>query len=362
MKARLVIIIAGLFFFSCEKYDHRTESIDQLQKDVAGLIRSRTQKIPFTAPIAWAMIQNGKTVAAYRQGMEVPEGNTAVTDQSLFPLASATKLFTSVMIMKAFEKGLIQLAAKVSDYIDGLPQIWHNVSISQLLSHTDGIPDASENEDYKTLSFEAKEFLSRSAYLDYAGQLPLIFEPGAQTRYGQTGYVLLSMILEKIYKKVYEEIIADKILVPLGMQNTHFFTYSKTIGTYKPRIFEPGGDGFKQETPRYVYADYATAGICTSLSDMIKFICALQKHTLLGATHFKRLYTPVEGMNGFALGWEYRYKDGHLMAGHSGGWSVVVMHLPETNATSIFLSSAADKSVINTGYQLAEKVLDYTIN
>lgn len=41
MKARLVIIIAGLFFFSCEKYDHRTESIDQLQKDVAGLIRLR---------------------------------------------------------------------------------------------------------------------------------------------------------------------------------------------------------------------------------------------------------------------------------------------------------------------------------
>lgn len=355
---------AVIFFIvsSCEKYELAPPTTNELESQVAGLVKARTKKLPFEAPVVWAMIKNGQTTASYVQGSEVPGGNVPVSDRSLFLLASTSKLITSAMVMKAVEDGKLQLSAKASDYVDGLPLAWRPITISQLLSHADGIPDVRANARYNALSLQTREHLSRAEYLSYAAELRLDYEPGTHSQYGQTDYVLLSVILEKVYGKLYEEIVQEKILTPLEMTDTHCITHSSEIGGFKPQIFEPSGNSFKKVTPDYVYADYATAGICSNLRDLSKFIRSLQNHQLLSEQNFKRLYTPIKGLSGFALGWEYRYKDGELMAGHSGGWSVVVMHLPKSNTTSLFLSSAAAESILDTGYQVAEKVKQFTDN
>ncbi|KAA0992079.1 serine hydrolase domain-containing protein [Dyadobacter aurulentus] len=355
----LALTFTALLPLACERYELAPGSTDELANQVAGLVEARTKKLPFEAPVAWAMVRNGQTEADFLQGKETPETGTPVSDRSLFILASTTKLFTSVMVMKAVEEGKLRLAGKVSDYLENLPATWQPVTISQLLSHSDGIPDVRENAGYAALPLETTENMTRAGYLSYAAELPLHFNPGSQSRYGQTGFVLLSVILEKVYGKLYEEILRTKILSPLQMTDTHFITHHTEIGIFKPRIFEAADGGFKAVTPDYVYADYATAGMCSSLRDMVRFVGALQTNQLLDAQRLKRLYTPVKGLKGFALGWEYRYANGDLMAGHSGGWSVVVMHLPESNTTSIFLSSAADESILDVGYQVAEKVKQF---
>lgn len=364
MKKRS-FFIGAIFIFSlpsCEKYELAPATTNELESQIGGLVNTRSKKLSFEAPVAWAMIKNGQTTASYVQGSEVPRGNVPVTDRSLFLLASTSKLITSVMVMKALEERGLQLTAKISDYVDGLPQAWQPITISQLLSHADGIPDVRANARYNALSLKTREHLSRAEYLSYAAELRLDYEPGSRSQYGQTGYVLLSVILEKVYGKLYEEIVQDEILTPLDMTDTHFITHSSEIGGFKPQIFEPDGNSFKKVTPDYVYADYATAGICSNLRDLSKFIRALQNHQLLSEQNFRRLYTPIKGLSGFALGWEYRYKDGELMAGYSGGWSVVVMHLPKSNTTSLFLSSAAAESILTTGYEVAEKVKQFTDN
>ena len=353
-------MIISMTALSCEKYDRPVKDLDQLEQEVAGLIKVRTQKLPFKAPIAWALVQNGQVKSAYHQGFEIPGENTPVSGQSLFLLASASKMITSVMVMKAVEEGKIQLNTKLSEYLNNLPLSWQNINLSQLLSHTDGIADVMDNVKYKALDPTVAMDLSRQKYLEYAAELPLRFEAGKQTQYGQSGFVLLSLMLEHIYQMPYETLIAQKIFIPLGMQQTHFFKEGDKIGDYKPQVFEPSGNSFKKVTPPYVYADFATAGVCINMKDMIRFISALQKHELLNADSFKRLYTPIADRPAFALGWQFRYKNGQLMVGHTGGWSVVVMHFPATNATSIFLSAAADESILNTGYQVAEKALEYT--
>lgn len=344
---------------ACEQYDAAPKSVDELQNQISGLVQHRTRNLPFTAPVAWAMVKNGKTETSYFQGREVPDGNIAVSGQSQFILASASKLFTSVMLMIAVEEGKIQLSAKVADYLNNMPSDWNSITINQLLSHSDGLPDVMENSQYTSLPLHTRVNMSRTDYLSYAAGKPLHFKPGVLSRYGQTGFVLLSLIIEKVYNRNYESVIQEKILTPLEMTQTYLITHESEINNSKPQIFEPQGDGFKKVTPEYVYADYATAGIYSNLEDMIKFFSALHTHQLLRAENFKRLYTPVKELSGFALGWEYRYKDGELMTGHSGGWSVVVMHLPKSNTTSIFLSSAVDESILDTGYQVAEKIKQY---
>ena len=296
--------ISLLFILSsCERYETEPANANELESQVAGLVNASTKNLPFKAPVAWAMIRNGRTEATFVSGEELPGKNIPVSDRSIFILASTSKLFTSATVMKAVENGKIQLSAKASDFLDWLPATWRAITISQLLSHADGIPDVRENTEYNALSLEIKEYMSRADYLSYVAKLPLHFEPGTRSQYGQTGYVLLSVILEKVYGKGYEEIVKDNILSPLKMTDTHFITHHSEITGFKPQIFEPDGNGFKMVTPDYVYADYATAGLCSSLNDMIKFVSALQSHQLLNAQNLKRLYTPVKGLSGFALGW-----------------------------------------------------------
>ncbi|SDG90368.1 CubicO group peptidase, beta-lactamase class C family [Dyadobacter soli] len=354
-----IAVISLQVLASCESNETAPENASELAAQIGALVDQRTGNVPFEAPVAWAMIENGQTKASFIQGAEEPGGATKVSDRTLFILASTAKLLTSTMVMKAVEEGKLQLTAKAGEHLNGLPATWVPVTIGQLLSHADGIPDVMENERYRALPIEKREHMSRTDYLAHAAEMPLHFTPGSQSRYGQTGFVLLSVILEKVYGKSYEEIVREKILNPLEMTDTRFITHHSAIEGSKPQIFEVEGKGFRAVTPEYVYADFATAGVCSSLRDMSRFIAGLQNNRLITEPHFRQLYTPVKGLPGFALGWEYRYKDGELMAGHSGGWSVVVMHLPKSNTTSIFLSSAADESILTTGYQAAEKVKQF---
>jgi CubicO group peptidase (beta-lactamase class C family) len=360
LRGFVAIIVTGSLQ-ACEYHDQPATDAKVLEAQVAGLVKDCSAKLPFEAPVAWAMVRKGEVVASYRQGAEIPGGSTMVSEHSRFILASAAKLFTSVMVMKAVEEGKIQLTAKITDYIVSLPLAWQEITISQLLSHTDGIADVVGNSRYRALPQATAEVMSRPEYVTYAADLPLHFVPGSETRYGQTGFVLLSMVLESVYGLLYEQIITTRILAPLKMMETQFITGSSAFGEYKPQIFEPEGKGFKKVTPPYVYADYATAGMCSSLGDMIRFVKALQAGMIVSEQGFRRIFTPLKGGKEFALGWQFRYKNGRLMAGHSGGWSVVVMHFPDSASTSIFLSGAAVESMLDAGYKVAEKALEYSL-
>src|SRR5256884_7399616 len=122
---------------------------------------------------------------------------TPNTPEVNFRLGSITKQFTSMLIMQQVARGTIKRDGHLSDYP---PYYRHDtgskVTISQLLSHTSGIPESSD--DPKSRLFAE---LSRSDYTvdDFVKKFcsgDLQFEPGTKYRYDNTGYFLLGAILE----------------------------------------------------------------------------------------------------------------------------------------------------------------------
>ncbi|MDA1475443.1 serine hydrolase domain-containing protein [Bacillus changyiensis] len=136
-----------------------------------------------------------------------------------FQIASLTKQFTAMAIMQLHEKGLIDISDPLEIYLNDYPN-GDKILIKHLLSHTSGIPD-----------FLTEELLDIELELTPIDQLitrfidkPLEFNPGEKFNYSNSGYILLSKILEIVTKDSYPNVIQKLIFKPLGMNNSGFFT------------------------------------------------------------------------------------------------------------------------------------------
>jgi len=155
-----------------------------------------------------------------------------VNSHTLFRVASITKSFLSIGILKLVEEGKLQLDAKLSDLI---PEIkienpWEKtdpVRLVNVLEHTAGFDDMHFNEFYspggKILS--AKEILEINP-----ASRRVRWRPGTRMSYSNPGYAVAGYLLEKFTGERYEEYLKELILIPLGMND----------GTFDRSEIEPG--------------------------------------------------------------------------------------------------------------------------
>jgi|GEM_PF-5180831 len=354
-----ILLLGGLALTACDRYDVRPRDEEAFRTQIEGMIRDRTRRIAYQPAIAAAVVRNGQVVTRHTYGTRKPFGTEAVTGRTLFPLASSTKLFTSVAVLLAVQEGRLRLDQPISAFVEGLPESWRAITVKHLLTHTDGLKDGFLNPKMGQLPPDQHEALSRMQYVQFAAELPVNFAPGKRTQYGQTGFVLLSMVLERIYGQPYERIVQTKLFTPLGMNETYFTSKSFQRDGFTMDIFEPAGSSFRSLRLGYNYPDYATAAVSSTLDDMIAFARGMQQNRVLTAETFRQLTTPTELSRGFALGWTYDLINGQVAVGHSGGQSVVVTFLPASNATTILLSNTTDPAVLSLGHQLTEKTAQY---
>ena len=103
-----------------------------LNNDEAGLIIS-----------VW---QNDVNLYTGMKGIAKP--NMPITENTQFRLASISKTFTAIAILKLYEQGLINLEYSILDYIPELDQSWRGITIHHLLAHQSGIPDIFNDLEY----------------------------------------------------------------------------------------------------------------------------------------------------------------------------------------------------------------------
>lgn len=191
---------------------------------------------------AISVIKGNTIVYMTTVGMANFEKRYPFTEHTTMELASLSKQFTAVAIMKMFESGLIDLESKISKYI---PKYLHakEITIRNLLNHSSGIPDYSGEiivpNAFKELEDQCKpgnsittkmkvECIKRigRAYsidecLDLVNPFPLHFVPGEGTAYSNTNYYFLSYIIEQVTGKSYEQYLKEAIFEPLEMFESH---------------------------------------------------------------------------------------------------------------------------------------------
>jgi CubicO group peptidase (beta-lactamase class C family) len=203
-----------------------------------------------------------------RLGTEVP-----VTPDTVFLIASITKVWTATLVMQLADEGLVDVDAPVADCLDpplrlADPKVADTVTVGQLLCHTGGFyGDATEP------GFRGDDAVQRT--VEGYGDLVQLHRPGTLFSYSNAGYNVLGRLVECVTSSTWDEAIEARLLEPLGLTDTA--TLPERIMTH-PHVVghEPAGPDSLTLRPVTSWLDPRGSGPCggtlaTSARDLLGF-------------------------------------------------------------------------------------------
>ncbi len=336
-------------------------SYSQLQK-VEEVISSSVKKDNFNGAVLLA--QNGKTEILKYTGLADRHYNISFSNDTKFHIFSLTKTFTAVLIMQLYERGKIDLDASISTYYPEYKgEAAQKATIRNLLTYSSG----RENKDISTPEFIHQAYdntiWNLDDFIDTYLSEKLVDKPGTKFSYNNGDYILLGKIIEKIYKKSFEEVLKEQILTPLKMQNTGLLHHNDIVENIDDGYTADESDAFALHTPTNTYIDnfYSAGAMYSTPKDLLVFDQAIFKNILLKKSTLDTMLTADKNLEDTALGfWVYpknfrniktlfveRQGEGY---GHSANW----VHLPEKNLTLIILSNTKDIKYLN---KMREKLI-----
>lgn len=254
--------------------------------------------------------ENGNLVYQQSFGNADEEHKIANTTNTLFQIASVSKIFTAVAVLQLYEQKKIKLTDKFVDYFPAFP--YANVTIQQILSNTSGIANTGDFlRNYWRMNRDTVFTLDDIIPALKASNTPLDFEPGEGWEYSNTNYNLLALLTEKVSHEAFNNYISNHVFKPAGMESTFLKT--------------PGSNPYHQANVAYNYAtpflfslpvrvdsfaipyfkieyrtipDFGAAGIYSSVTDLASFHDALNKGKLLKPGSLDLLYSASVKNNG----------------------------------------------------------------
>ena len=162
----------------------------------------------------------GKPPAFYAGGWKNRENKIPADPNSLFKIASISKLYVAVAITKLAKEKRLSLDKTLADYLPELVGRIENaekITLKMMVQHRSGIPNFTDNPAY----WENEQANGKVA-LEFALDLPASFEPDKGYEYSNTNYLLLRKIMDIELGYRHQQYIKEKILDPLELNNTFF--------------------------------------------------------------------------------------------------------------------------------------------
>ena len=158
------------------------------------------------------------------------DGITPVSQDTVFDIASVSKMFTAICILQLSEKGKLSVDDTLDKYFPEY-ETGKDITIYNLLHMTSGIPDYCNNPDpfwnisgadaaNQKLSDIYLDKITDEEFLQAMYKAPLEFEPGEKVSYSNTNYRLLAFIIEQVTDKKYCDYVQKNIFDKCGMKKT----------------------------------------------------------------------------------------------------------------------------------------------
>jgi D-alanyl-D-alanine carboxypeptidase len=260
----------------------------------------------------------------------------------LIGIGSNTKTFTSVILLKLLEGGQVNLSDTLGTWLQGYPNIAGDITLHQIMNHTSGIYDITENVTlWDSVNSNLSRIWTKQEILQGYVLAPN-FAPGSNWSYSNTNYLILGQILEQITGRALHELIRDSILTPLGLTHTYFPPYEIATDPYAHFWSDIDGDGFLDDAADWSnnsqsiipyeinsLPDGAGAMVSTP-EDNVLFWKALLSGQLLAPNTLQQImcdFVPTNGdylslgMVGYGLGIiQYLPSVGDTTLSHDGDW------------------------------------------
>lgn len=330
----VLVLISSTLFFAQNGENRLNREVDYFINE-----QMKTLKIP---GMAIAVIRNGKIIKKTAYGFANLDWKNKITEHTNFQIASCTKLLASTLLLKTMYDKKINLDDSVSKFIKDCPKEWMDIKIENLINHSSGIADYYESEVY----------LPTEKIVETVKKQPLIFKTGSKQQYGQSDFMVLSYIFEKIYNKPFVQILKDEITNPLKMNDGAFDMEYKVNGKFlrtdiiQEKVTTYYDINGKMQAYKYLYPQYTypAGGYFASIDDMANWAIGLDNEIQFPNSFSENYIYKTDKIDGedadfSKAGWVVGKED-VLYAGHSGGPGLSdILRFPKEGYTIIVLSN-----------------------
>ena len=250
--------------------DLRVQKIAALAPGIQQLFEAHAlaRKIP---GIAYGIVVDDSLVIAHATGLINREKALSASIKSSFRIASMTKSFTAMAILKLRDEGRLSLEDPVTKYIPAMTQLEYLTSdspiinIRNLLTMTAGFPEDNPWGDRQL--HEPDQMLLGLV----ADGISFSNVPATKFEYSNTGYALLGHIVSRVSGMPYQDYIREQILKPLGMDQT-YWEYDKVPPEQLALGYRWEDGNWKLEPMLHDGSYGAMGGLITSIEDFSKYV------------------------------------------------------------------------------------------
>ena len=231
----------------------------------------RTSHVPGAA---WGIVVDGELVHTGAAGVRDVASQAPVDADTVFRIASMTKSFTAMAILKLRDERKLSLDDPAERYVPELKQLRYpttdapRITVRHLLTHSAGFPEDNPWGDQQLSETEAE--LSR---MMRAG-IPFSNAPGMAYEYSNYGFAILGRIVSQVSGKPYDEYVTENILKPLGMNYTTL--HPDKVAPNRLAIGYRWEDERWKEEPALPHGSFgAMGGMLTSIRDLSRYVSVL---------------------------------------------------------------------------------------
>jgi CubicO group peptidase (beta-lactamase class C family) len=311
-----------------------------------------------TPGCAVGVYRDGGMVLARGYGMADLERRVPITPQSVFDIGSTSKQFAAASILLLEQQGRLNLDDGVRTHVPELPEYSRPITIRHLLHHTSGLRDyiglltlAGSDIDDVTTADEALAMIARQRRLN--------FDPGDEHLYSNSGYFLLSIIVERVTGMSLRDYAREHIFAPLGMQRTHYLGSYDDIVPDRALAYAPRGDGLRTDMSRWL--QLGDGAVFTTVEDLLAwdrnfYDGAVGGDALVSALQVKGTLTGGEEI-GYARGLRTGEYRGVRTVSHGGAWGGYrseLLRFPEHRFSVAVLCNLASANPTRLARQVAD--------
>jgi len=311
---------------------------------------------------AVALVRGGEVVWADGFGMADVSTARPVTSDTIFNIASISKLVTAWGVMRLVERGEFDPDEPVASHLTRweFPKSEFDsagITARRLMSHTAGlsmhsIPGFEVSKPLPKLEDILSGEYTGSVYAPSGSPMTQLSPPGSEWRYSGGGTVLLQLLIEEITKETFTDYMAANVLAPLEMADSHF----GWTGSMATRAAVPYADSGKPY-PTYRFTGTSGAGLYTTARDLGRFVAAgfsgptgsEPGRGVLEADTIEEMFEPVllndATRSRCGLGYMIRDDDTQPFktvrhGGSNFGWQALVIGVPERNCGLAILTNS----------------------
>jgi D-alanyl-D-alanine carboxypeptidase len=271
-----------------------------LQQQLDGVVEAG-------APGVVGLVRTGERTWQGASGLGDLRANRPARAGDRFRVGSVTKSFVAALVLQLVGEGRLSLDDNLERWLPGLVPSGERITVRQLLNHTSGLYNYSDDLPEPPRRFRPRELVAIAT-----GHKPL-FTPGTQFPYSNTNYILAGLLVERVTGQPLDDQLEQRIFQPLGLDHTELPTTQRAPGGPHARGYAPPDEDWEVSDDPARLVDvtemdtswgWAAGAMVSTTADLARFYQALLGGQLLTPELLKEVRTTVDASR---LGHGIRY-------------------------------------------------------